>query len=49
LAVQRFITHMPVKFEVGAGPTIVQGAIIDVDAESGRARGIRRIQEVAAI
>jgi hypothetical protein len=45
LAIKRFRTHMPVKFEVAAGPTVLQGAIITVDAESGRATAIRRIQE----
>jgi metallophosphoesterase (TIGR00282 family) len=42
---KRFLTQMPVRFEVAAGPVIVQGALIDVDAESGRATGIRRVRE----
>ncbi len=46
LVIQRFITRMPVKFEVASGPVIVQGAFIDIDAQSGRASGIRRLQEV---
>ena len=45
LVIQRFITRMPVKFEVAGGPVLVQGAFIDVDAQSGRASGIRRLQE----
>ena len=48
LVIQRFITRMPVKFEVASGPVIVQGAFIDVDAQSGRANGIRRLQETLA-
>ncbi len=47
LALRRFITHMPVKFEVARGPVIVQGAIVDVDAETGQARAIRRVRETA--
>jgi len=46
LAVQRFITHMPVRFQVAGGPAIVQGAFIDIDAATGQALSIRRLQEV---
>jgi 2',3'-cyclic-nucleotide 2'-phosphodiesterase len=46
LVVRRFLTHMPVKFEVAGGPTVVQGALVDVDAESGKAESIRRLQQV---
>jgi metallophosphoesterase (TIGR00282 family) len=45
LAIQRFLTHMPVKFEVAGGPVMVQGAIVDIDSDSGRATGIKRVQE----
>lgn len=45
LVVQRFFTHMPVKFEVASGSVVVQGALVDIDAESGRAQGIRRVRE----
>ena len=45
LALRRFITHMPVKFEVAGGPVVVQGAVVDIDPETGRARGIRRLRE----
>lgn len=46
LAIRRFRTHMPTKFEVASGPTIVQGAILTIDPESGRATGIERVQEL---
>lgn len=46
LVVRRFLTHMPVKFEVAGGPVVVQGAIVDVDPESGKAESIRRLQQV---
>jgi metallophosphoesterase (TIGR00282 family) len=45
LALRRFTTHMPVKFEVAGGPTILQAVIVDIDPESGRATAIRRLQE----
>jgi len=46
LAVRRFLTHMPVKFEVASGPVVVQGVIVDADAQTGRARSVRRVREV---
>jgi metallophosphoesterase (TIGR00282 family) len=46
LAVHRFRTHLPTKFEVASGPAIVQGAIVTVDPETGRASAIDRVQEV---
>ena len=43
--IRRFITQMPTRFDVAAGPTIVQGLVVDVDAASGRATALRRLQE----
>jgi hypothetical protein len=45
LVLRRFLTQMPVRFEVASGPVLVQGAVVDVDEESGRAASIRRIRE----
>ena len=45
---QRFITHMPVKFEMAEGNPQLHGAIVEVDPETGRARSIRRVQEKVA-
>jgi metallophosphoesterase (TIGR00282 family) len=45
---RRFLTQMPGRFDVASGPVIVQGAMIDVDESTGRARSIRRIQERVA-
>ncbi len=42
---RRFLTQMPVRFEVAKGPVIVQGALLDVDPENGRATAIERVQE----
>jgi 2',3'-cyclic-nucleotide 2'-phosphodiesterase len=42
----RFLTQMPTRFEVATGPVLVQGAVVDVDEATGRARGISRLQEV---
>jgi len=45
LAIRRFLTQMPVRFEVAGGPVVVQGVYIDVDPHSGRATNIRRVQQ----
>ena len=45
---RRFLTQMPTRFEVAAGPVLVQGALIEVDAATGRATAIRRVQERVA-
>ena len=44
LAIQRFLTGMPNRFEPARGRARVQGAVIRIDSESGRARAIERIQ-----
>jgi hypothetical protein len=43
--IRRFLTRMPVKFEVASGPILVHGVIIDVDPATGQAHSIRRVQE----
>jgi metallophosphoesterase (TIGR00282 family) len=45
LVLQRFLTQRPVPFEPAKRETYLQGAIVDVDEESGRARSIERVQE----
>jgi metallophosphoesterase (TIGR00282 family) len=44
LAIQRFLTGMPNRFEPARGRARVQGAVIRVDPESGRATAIERVQ-----
>lgn len=44
IVVQKFLTGMPGRFEVASGPTVVAGAVVDVDEATGRARGIYRLQ-----
>ncbi len=45
LVLRRFMTQMPVRFEVASGAVLVQGALIDVDEATGRATAIRRVRE----
>jgi 2',3'-cyclic-nucleotide 2'-phosphodiesterase len=42
--IQRFLTQMPIKFETARGPAQLQGAVISVDPDTGRASGIRRLR-----
>ncbi len=41
--IQRMRLHTPTRFEVAAGPCILQGALIDIDENTGKARSIERI------
>ena len=43
--VRRFMTNLPQKFEVAKGRVLLQGAVIDIDDETGRARAIQRVSE----
>lgn len=45
LIINRFITQMPVKFEVARGATILGACIIEVDSSNGKAQNIVRLQE----
>ena len=45
--IRRFLTNMPQKFEVAKGRVLLQGALVDIDAQSGRAVDIRRVSERA--
>ncbi len=42
---ERFLTQVPVRFQMGKDNIQLHGAIIDIDAKSGRANSIKRIQE----
>jgi hypothetical protein len=43
--IHRFLTQLPVRFEAAKGWVELHAVIIDVDEESGRARGIRPLVE----
>lgn len=43
--IERFVTNTPQKFGVASGRILLQGALVDIDNESGRALHIRRISE----
>ena len=43
--IRRFVTNTPQRFEVANGRVLLQGALIDVDDDTGRARSIQRVSE----
>jgi len=43
IIVERFRTGMPTRFEVADGPVVFNSVLIDVDAGSGRAQSIQRV------
>jgi calcineurin-like phosphoesterase len=43
--VRRFMTNMPQKFEVAKGGVLLQGAVVEIDEQTGRATGIERVSE----
>ncbi len=45
LVLDRFLTQRPTGFEPGRRDVWLQGAIVDVDEETGKARSIVRVQE----
>lgn len=42
-SLHRFSKRLPSRYEVGEGPSILQGALIEIDTLSGQARSIKRI------
>lgn len=43
IILERFLTQVPVRLEVARGDVALQGAVVEVDDDSGKARGIKRI------
>jgi metallophosphoesterase (TIGR00282 family) len=46
--IRRFLTNMPQKFEVAKGRVLLQGALVEIDEQSGRASKIERVSEPLA-
>jgi len=44
-AIERFLTQRPSSFDLATGDVRLQGAIVEIDDLSGRARSIVRVQE----
>jgi len=43
--IQRFLTSLPIKFNVASGDITLQGIVVDIDDSNGHARSITRIQK----
>jgi len=43
--IRRFMTNMPQKFEVATGRVLLQGVIIEIDNQTGRATHITRVSQ----
>ena len=43
--IRRFLTSVPQKFEVADGRVLLQGAVIEIDGDNGRAVSIQRVSE----
>ncbi|MFH1621799.1 MAG: TIGR00282 family metallophosphoesterase [Candidatus Omnitrophota bacterium] len=43
--IERFVTGMPIRFELGTEDVRLQGALVDIDEETGKSRSIKRINE----
>ncbi len=44
VVLRRFLTQIPTKFEVATGKTIISGAVVQVNPDTGRAISIERVQ-----
>lgn len=47
LVLERFLTHMPVRFEIAPGPALLCGVLAELDDSTGKAISVTRIQERA--
>jgi hypothetical protein len=45
LVLERFLSQRPVQFEPARRDVWLQGALVDIDEATGKARSIERIQE----
>lgn len=46
LVINKFITHMPVKFEVAKGPVQFNAVILDIDEKNGKTLKIERLSKL---
>jgi hypothetical protein len=46
--IKRFLTLQPQRFAVATGEVLLQGAVVDIDSNTGRALKIQRVSEKLA-
>jgi hypothetical protein len=44
LVIEGFLSQRPLRFEVAQDDVVLQGILLDVDEDSGKAKNIRRIR-----
>ncbi len=44
LIIKKFLTHMPVRFEIAKGEYMLSAVVIDIDSKTGHATNIQRLQ-----
>ena len=44
MAIKKFMDHMPTRFEVAGGPSMISAVLIGADRDSGKAHSIQRLQ-----
>ncbi len=45
IIIKKYLTQMPLRFEVAEGDPVLSGVIIDIDEKTGKARSIKRVYE----
>ncbi len=45
--IRRFMTSMPQKFDVAKGRVLLQGAVVEIDEQTGHAKGIQRVSKAS--
>jgi hypothetical protein len=45
LSIQRFLTQMPVRYEIAKKDPVLCGVVISIDESTGKAAGIKRVME----
>ncbi|WP_258360460.1 TIGR00282 family metallophosphoesterase [Moorella sulfitireducens (nom. illeg.)] len=49
LVIKKFLTQLPVRFEVAGGTIQLEAVLIDIDPHTGRAEGIQRLQRYGPV
>ena len=47
--IRRFLTNLPQRFEVARERILLQGALVDIDEQTGRSVSVRRVSEPLAV
>jgi calcineurin-like phosphoesterase len=48
LSVQRFMTQMPVRYEIAKKDPVLCGVVVSIDESTGKAQNIERVKELGS-